>query len=33
MNYFIVEQERYDGSTPVKSAQANAEYMKKIDVV
>ena len=33
MNYFIVEQERYDGSTPVKSAQSNAEYMKKIDVV
>jgi sugar phosphate isomerase/epimerase len=33
MNYFIVEQERYDGSTPLKSAQANAEYMKKIDVV
>jgi sugar phosphate isomerase/epimerase len=30
MQYFIVEQERYDGSTPLKSAQADAEYLKKL---
>lgn len=33
MQYFIVEQERYDGSTPLKSAQADAEYMKKLEVL
>lgn len=29
MQYYIVEQERYDNSTPLKSAQADAEYLKK----
>lgn len=28
MEYYIVEQERYDGSTPLKSAEASANYMK-----
>lgn len=28
MQYYIVEQERYDGSTPLKSAEASANYMK-----
>ena len=32
MTYFVVEQERYDNSTPIKSSQANAEYMKKLDI-
>ncbi|MEL7532850.1 MAG: sugar phosphate isomerase/epimerase [Bacteroidota bacterium] len=30
MEYFIVEQERYDGSTPLKSAEEGAKYMKKL---
>ncbi|OQP45648.1 sugar phosphate isomerase/epimerase family protein [Niastella populi] len=30
MEYFIVEQERYDNSTPLKSAAADAAYMKKL---
>ena len=30
MKYFIVEQERYDNSTPMKSAEAGAEYLKKL---
>jgi sugar phosphate isomerase/epimerase len=30
MEYFIVEQERYDNSTPIESARADAEYMKKL---
>ena len=30
MEYFIVEQERYDNSTPLKSAEAGAEYLKKL---
>jgi sugar phosphate isomerase/epimerase len=30
MQYYIVEQERYDNSTPLKSAAADAEYMKKL---
>jgi sugar phosphate isomerase/epimerase len=29
MEYFIVEQERYDNSTPLKSAAVDAAYMKK----
>jgi sugar phosphate isomerase/epimerase len=29
MQYYIVEQERYDNSTPLKSAAADAAYMKK----
>ena len=30
MKYFIMEQERYDGSTPMKSAKVGAEYLKKL---
>lgn len=30
MKYYILEQERYDNSTPIKSAEAGAEYLKKI---
>lgn len=30
MEYFIVEQERYDGTTPLESAKADAEYMNKL---
>ncbi|WP_205513464.1 sugar phosphate isomerase/epimerase family protein [Longitalea arenae] len=29
LEYYIVEQERYDNSTPLKSAEADAKYMKK----
>jgi sugar phosphate isomerase/epimerase len=29
LEYFIVEQERYDNSTPLKSAETDAAYMKK----
>ena len=29
LKYFIVEQERYDNSTPLKSAEVDAAYMKK----
>jgi sugar phosphate isomerase/epimerase len=29
LEYFIVEQERYDNSTPLKSVEADAAYMKK----
>jgi sugar phosphate isomerase/epimerase len=32
MQYYIVEQERYDGTTPLKSAEACAAYMKKISI-
>lgn len=32
MQYYIVEQERYDGTTPLKSAQACADFMKKISI-
>jgi len=30
MEYFIMEQERYDNSTPMKSAEAGAKYLSKI---
>lgn len=30
MKYFIVEQERYDNSTPLKSAQVGADYLKNL---
>jgi sugar phosphate isomerase/epimerase len=30
MEYFLVEQEKFDGSTPMKSAAANARYMQQI---
>jgi sugar phosphate isomerase/epimerase len=32
VDYFIVEQERYDGSTSLKSAEANAKYMKDLKI-
>jgi len=30
MKYFIVEQERYDNSTPMQSAKVGADYLKKL---
>lgn len=30
MQYFIVEQERWDNSTPIKSAEVDAAYLKKL---
>ena len=30
MNYYIVEQEKYEGTTPLKSAAVGAEWMKKV---
>ena len=30
MKYFIMEQERYDGSTPLKSAESGANYLKAL---
>ncbi len=30
MKYFIAEQERYDGSTPLKTTKANSEYLKNL---
>ena len=30
MKYFIVEQERYDNSTPLESAKVGADYLKKL---
>ena len=30
MHYYIVEQERYDGTTPLKSAEVDAAYMKNL---
>ncbi|TAL44557.1 MAG: sugar phosphate isomerase/epimerase, partial [Chitinophagaceae bacterium] len=32
MQYYIVEQERYDGTTPLKAAEVDAAYMKKIKI-
>jgi sugar phosphate isomerase/epimerase len=32
MEYYIVEHERYDNTTPLKAAEADAEYMKKIKI-
>jgi sugar phosphate isomerase/epimerase len=32
MQYYIVEQEKYEGSTPLKSAEADAVYMKKLKI-
>ncbi len=32
MEYFIVEQEKYAGTTPLKAVEANATYMKKIQL-
>jgi hypothetical protein len=30
MEYYIVEQEKYEGSTPIKSVETDAAYMKKL---
>lgn len=30
MQYYIVEQERFDGTTPLKAVETDAEYMKKL---
>jgi hypothetical protein len=30
MKHFIMEQERYDNSTPLKSAESGAQYLKKL---
>ena len=32
MKYYIVEQERYDNSTPLKSAEVDAAYLKKLAI-
>jgi sugar phosphate isomerase/epimerase len=32
MQYFIVEQEKYEGTTPIQSAEACAAYMKKLSI-
>ncbi len=32
MQYFIVEQERYDNSTPLKCAESDSGYMKKLKI-
>lgn len=32
MQYFFVEQEAFEGTTPMESAKANAEYMKKLRI-
>ena len=32
MQYYIVEQERYDNTTPLKAAEADAGYMKELKV-
>jgi sugar phosphate isomerase/epimerase len=32
IEYFVVEQERYDGTTPLKAIEADAAYMKKVKV-
>lgn len=32
MEYFHVEQEKWDGSTPLKSAEANAVYLRQVKV-
>lgn len=32
MEYYIVEQERYEGTTPLKSAEVDAAYMRKLSI-
>jgi sugar phosphate isomerase/epimerase len=32
MKYFIVEQERYDGTTPLESTKDDAAYMRELDI-
>jgi hypothetical protein len=31
MKYFIVEQEKYEGTTPLKAAEASAAYMNTVN--
>jgi hypothetical protein len=30
VKYFIVEQERFDNTTPLKAVETDAQYMKKL---
>jgi hypothetical protein len=32
MEYFIVEQEQYEGTTPLAAAKDDAEYMKRLKI-
>jgi len=32
MEYYIIEQEKWDGTTPMQAAQANAGYMKSLSI-
>ena len=32
MQYYLVEQEKYTGTTPLKAVEANAEYMRKLRI-
>ena len=32
MQYYIAEQERYDGTTPLKAVEADAEYMRSLKI-
>jgi sugar phosphate isomerase/epimerase len=32
MQYFIVEQERYEGTTPLKAAEDDSKYMQKLEI-
>ena len=32
MKYYIVEQEKYEGSTPIEASRADAEYLKKLKI-
>ena len=32
MEYFIVEQEKWEGTTPMQAAQANATFMKSLSI-
>ncbi|MBO9566546.1 MAG: TIM barrel protein [Niastella sp.] len=32
MQYYVVEQERYEGTTPLKAAEVDAAYMKKLSI-
>ncbi|HKZ67651.1 MAG TPA: hypothetical protein VJ111_14895, partial [Chitinophagaceae bacterium] len=32
IEYYIVEQEKYAGTTPLKAVEADAEYMKKLKI-
>ena len=32
MEYYIIEQENWEGTTPMQAAQANAAYMKSLSI-